>query len=117
MDRETAHRTLRGYGSVLKIGDENETYAFRASVIKKYVSEVLHLTIDAQHEGKGIEQVLLAFAAGISMVFATEVAFYFRSVYGSFTFPAFVALTVGYMFKDRIKQLGQTLEDHFHEGK
>ena len=107
--RETAHRTLRGYGSVLKIGDENETYTFRASVIKKYVSGVLHLSVDAQREGKGIEQVLLALAAGISMVFATAVAFYFQSVYGSFTFPAFVALIVGYMFKDRIKQLGQSL--------
>jgi hypothetical protein len=107
--RETAHRTLRGYGSVLKIGDENETYTFRASVIKKYVSRVLHLSVDAQREGKGIEQVLLALAAGISMVFATAVAFYFQSVYGSFTFPAFVALIVGYMFKDRIKQLGQSV--------
>lgn len=109
VDRETAHRISRGYGSVLKIDDENETYAFRASVIKKYVSGVLHLTIDAKREGKGTEQVLLALAAGISMLFATAVAFYFQSVYGSFTFPAFVALIVGYMFKDRIKQLGQTL--------
>ena len=107
--RETAHRISRGYGSVLQSGDENELYAFRSSVIKKYVSGVLHLSIDTQREGKGIEQVLLAFAAGISMVFATAVAFYFQSVYGSFTLPAFVALIVGYMFKDRIKQLGQAL--------
>jgi hypothetical protein len=109
VERETAHRNLRGYDSVLRIDDENETYAFRASVIKKYVSGVLHLSIEAQREGKGMEQVLLAIAAGISMFFATAVAFYFQSVYGSFTFPAFVALIVGYMFKDRIKQLGQTL--------
>jgi hypothetical protein len=109
VEKETEHRTMRGYGSVLRPGDENETYAFRASVIKKYVSEVLHLSIEAQREGKGIEQVLLALAAGISMVFATAVAFYFQRVYGTFTFPAFVALTVGYMFKDRIKQMGQTL--------
>ena len=109
VERETAHRTSRGYGTVLKIGDENELYAFRSSVIKKYVSGVLHLFIDTQREGKGIEQVLMALAAGISMIFATAVAFYVQSVYGSFTLPAFVALIVGYMFKDRIKQLGQTL--------
>ena len=107
--KETAHRVLYGYGSVLKLGDENETYAFRASVIKKYVSGVLHLSIDAQPEGKGMEQLLMALAAGISMIFATVVAFYFQSVYGSFTFPAFVALIIGYMFKDRIKEFGQTL--------
>jgi len=109
VERETVHRNLRGYDSVLKIDDENETYVFRASVIKKYVSQVLHLSIESQREGKGIEQVLLAIAAGISMFFATAVAFYFQSVYGSFTFPAFVALIVGYMFKDRIKQVGQTI--------
>jgi hypothetical protein len=109
IEKETAHRISRGYGSVLKVGDENEAYAFRSSVIKKYVSRVLHLSVDTQREGKGIEQVLLAVVAGISMVFATAVAFYFQSVYGSFTLPAFVALIVGYMFKDRIKQLGQTI--------
>lgn len=107
--KETAHRVLHGYGSILRVGDENETYAFRASVIKKYVSGVLHLSTDAQREGKGIEQLLLALAAGISMVFATVVAFYFQSIYGSFTFPAFVALIIGYMFKDRIKQFVQAL--------
>ncbi|HJQ14607.1 MAG TPA: hypothetical protein VJ830_07675 [Anaerolineales bacterium] len=109
IDKETAHRVSRGYGSVLKIDDENEAYIFRASVIKKYVGGVLHLSIDTQREGKGMEQLLLAIAAGISMFFATAVAFYFQSVYGSFTLPAFVALIIGYMFKDRIKQLGQTL--------
>jgi hypothetical protein len=107
--KETAHRVIHGYGSILKVGDENETYAFRASVLKKYVSGVLHLSTAAQREGGGIEQILLALAAGISMVFATIVAFYFQSVYGAFTFPAFVALIIGYMFKDRIKQFGQTL--------
>ncbi|HJS18553.1 MAG TPA: hypothetical protein VJ785_07380 [Anaerolineales bacterium] len=109
VERETTHRLSRGYGSVLEIDDDNEVYAFRASVIKKYVGSVLHLSVDTQREGKEMEQILLALAAGISMVFATAVAFYFQSVYGSFTFPAFVALIIGYMFKDRIKQLGQSL--------
>jgi hypothetical protein len=108
-EKETAHRVAHEYASLLNVNDENETYAFRASVIKKFVSGVLHLSIDAQREGKGIEQLLMALAAGISMVFATVVAFYFQSVYGSFTFPAFVALIVGYMFKDRIKEVGRAL--------
>jgi hypothetical protein len=109
VEQETTHRISHGYGSVLKVGDENETYTFRASVIKKYVSGVLHLSIDAQREGRGIEQMLMALAAGISMIFATVVAFYFQKVYGNFTFPAFAALVVGYMFKDRIKELGRAL--------
>jgi hypothetical protein len=48
-------------------------------------------------------------AAGLSMVFATVIAFYFQQQYGNFTFPFFIALVVGYMFKDRIKEVGRSL--------
>ena len=109
VEKETDHRLARGYGSILKEGDANETYVFRASVLKKFVGEVLHLSIDTQREGKGLEQILMALAAGVSMVFATVVAFYFQRIYGNFTFPVFVALVVGYMFKDRIKEAGRAL--------
>lgn len=106
---ETAHRVSHGYGSILKPDDENETYVFRASVLKKYVSGVLHLSTNSLREGRGVEQVLMALAAGISMIFATVVAFYFQSIYGNFTLPVFVALVAGYMFKDRIKEAGRDL--------
>ena len=56
-----------------------------------------------------MEQFLMAVAAGISMIFATVIAFYFQSIYGNFTFPVFVALVIGYMFKDRIKESGRAL--------
>ena len=109
IEKETSHRISRGYGSILKEQDDNETYVFRASVLKKYVGAVLHLSTEMQREGKGLEQILMALAAGISMVFATVVAFYFQSTYGNFTFPFFVALVVGYMFKDRIKETGRAI--------
>ena len=109
VETERNHRQLHGYGSILKAGDANEVYAFRASVLKKYVSSILHLSTDAQREGEGMEQLLMAIAAGVSMIFATIVAFYFQSVYGNFTFPVFVALVIGYMFKDRIKEVGRAL--------
>ncbi|MGB7874824.1 MAG: hypothetical protein WBL25_10610 [Anaerolineales bacterium] len=109
VEMERNHRKTHGYGSILKAGDANEVYAFRASVLKKYVSSILHLSTDAQREGKGMEQILMAIAAGVSMIFATVVAFYFQSIYGNFTFPVFVALVIGYMFKDRIKETGRAL--------
>jgi hypothetical protein len=115
VELERSHRLAHGYSSILKPGDANEVYAFRASVLKKYVSSILHLSTDAQREGRGVEQILMAIAAGVSMVFATVVAFYFQSIYGNITFPAFVALVVGYMFKDRIKELGRALlSDKLH---
>jgi hypothetical protein len=109
VEMERKHRKTHGYDSILQEGDANEVYAFRASVLKKYVSSILHLSTDAQREGKGMEQLLMAIAAGVSMIFATIVAFYFQSVYGNFTFPVFVALVIGYMFKDRIKEVGRAL--------
>lgn len=109
VEMERSHRVAHGYGSVLKPRDANEVYAFRASVLKKYVSSILHLSTDAEREGKGMEQILMAIAAGVSMIFATVVAFYFQAIYGNFTFPVFVALVIGYMFKDRIKELGRAL--------
>ena len=109
VETERSHRTSYGYGSVLQRGEANEEFAFRASVLKKYVSSILHLSTNAQTEGKGMEQILMAIAAGVSMIFATVVAFYFQRIYGNFTFPVFVALVIGYMFKDRIKEAGRAL--------
>lgn len=106
---ESKHRRAMGYGSVLKEDDDNETYVFRASVLKKYAASVLYLSTDVKREGRGTEQVLYAIAAGLSMVFATLLAFYFQSVYGNFTVPVFAALVVGYMFKDRIKELARDI--------
>ena len=52
-----------------------------------------------------MEQIYYSIAAGLSMIFATVVAFSFQKKYGNFTMPLFVALVVSYMLKDRIKEL------------
>lgn len=53
------------------------------------------------------EQVYYSIAAGISMIFATAIAFSFQQKYGNFTMPLFVALVISYMLKDRIKELAR----------
>lgn len=103
--RETKYRKTRGYESILVPGSDNETYLYRASILKKYASSVLFLNTDVQPDGKYWEQLILSFAAGIAMFFATAVAFYFQYQFGNFTLPFFIALVIGYMFKDRIKEL------------
>ncbi|MEW5957383.1 MAG: hypothetical protein AB1801_06650 [Chloroflexota bacterium] len=105
IEAEISHRRSHGYRSILKPDDQNEEFVYRASTLKRYAASVLFLSIAIQREGTGLEQLLYALAAGISMVFATVVAFYFQLIYGNVTFPLFVALVVGYMFKDRIKEL------------
>jgi len=106
---ETKYRKKRGYESILEEGRGNEKYLYRASVLKKYASSVLFLNIDVQPDGKYWEQIFFAIAAGIAMIFATGVAFFFQYRFGNFTLPVFIALVIGYMFKDRIKEGGRLL--------
>ncbi|RLT37998.1 MAG: hypothetical protein DWI57_12840 [Chloroflexi bacterium] len=88
---------------------DNEEYLFRASALKKFTSSVLYLSASVEPEGRTLEQLLFAAVAGVSMVFATVIAFYFQARFGTFTLPVFAALVVGYMFKDRIKEVGRLL--------
>ncbi len=104
---ETHYRKERGYTSILRPDNDNEEYIYRLSVLKKYASSVLFLSTNTQREGVALEQILYAIAAGLSMIFATIIGFYFQNKYGNFTFPFFIALVVGYMFKDRIKESGR----------
>lgn len=108
IEQETQRRLTYSSGSVVQ-AENDEEFLFRSSVLKKFTSSVLYLAIAVQQEGKTLEHLLYAFAAGISMIFATVVAFYAQRQYGMFTLPVFVALVVGYMFKDRIKELGRAL--------
>ena len=95
-----------GY-SVLEEGQEvhNANLLYRWNVLKKYVESDLFLSVDKRKSGVIAEQVYYSIAAGLSMIFATAVAFTFQQKYGNFTMPLFVALVVSYMLKDRIKEL------------
>lgn len=106
---ETGHRKALGYPSLLHETGDNEEYTYRLSVLKKYASSTLYLSTAVHREGANLEHVVYALAAGLAMVFATVVAFYFQQRYGNFTFPFFMALVVGYMFKDRIKETTKSL--------
>ena len=107
VQQESKHRRQHGFFSVLNELDENEEYLYRASVLKKYASSVLFLSADISRDGQRLTHISNALAAGIAMIFATLVAFYFQSNFGTFTLPVFAALVVGYMFKDRIKEIGR----------
>lgn len=86
---------------------KNRDLIFRFTLLKKFAESELFLTGHKKRDAVLIEQIYFSLAAGISMVFATAVAFSFQQKYGSFTMPLFVALVVSYMLKDRIKELGR----------
>jgi hypothetical protein len=107
VEQELAYRQAAGYPSLLNPDSDREEYLFRPSVLKKFSASVLYLALTVKREGTALEHLLFAGAAGVSMVFATLIAFYFQYRYGYYTFPFFMALVVGYMFKDRIKEGGR----------
>ncbi len=102
---EVRYREARGYPSVPDPEDDNEELIFRRNVLKKYMENVLFLDTRTHLEGKVLEHGLFGIAAGVSMLFATAVLFVSQSLYGTLTMPVFLALVIGYMFKDRIKEL------------
>jgi len=105
---EVSYKREKGYPVVERDSpDRNRDLVFRLSLLKKYAENELFLTTNKRRDGVWIEQVYLSIAAGISMVFATAIAFSFQQKFGNFTMPFFVALVVSYMLKDRIKELAR----------
>lgn len=103
---EMAYRNQKGYISVDKDNPvKNREFIFRRRILKKYVESDLFLRARKKKDGVLVEQIYYSLAAGLSMVFATAVAFSFQIKYGNFTMPLFIALVVSYMLKDRIKEL------------
>jgi hypothetical protein len=104
-EKEIDYRITNDYPSVSKPKRSNEEVLHRKSRLKKYIESNLFLNTQTRQEGVLTEQILFSIAAGLAMIFATAVAFASQMVYGTLTIPFFIALVIGYMFKDRIKEL------------
>lgn len=105
-----------------KSPDRNRRVVFKRGVLKKYMESELFLSTQKKEDAFLLKQFLYSLAAGISMVFATVVAFSFQQKYGNFTMPFFTAVVVGYMLKDRMKELGRfyfahKLSDRYYDLK
>ncbi|HRZ49985.1 MAG TPA: hypothetical protein P5338_11395, partial [Bacteroidales bacterium] len=108
IQQETAYRREKGYPVVEKKDPHhNRELILRLGSLKKFAENELFLTTNKKRDGVLVEQIYYSIAAGLSMVFATAIAFSFQMRYGNFTIPFFVALVVSYMLKDRIKELGR----------
>lgn len=100
------YRRSRGWSVIEKNSpDRNRSVISRLRMLQTYMENHLFLNANRKKDGALAEQVSFSIAAGISMIFATSIAFSFQQKYGNFTMPLFVALVVSYMLKDRIKEL------------
>lgn len=103
---EEKYKEEKGYLIVKPDSPENNReLIFRYGILKKFIESDLFLKVFKKRDGVFVEQIYFSLAAGLSMIFATSIAFYTQQKYGSFTMPLFVALVVSYMLKDRIKEL------------
>lgn len=85
--------------------DRNRDLVFRHGVLKKYIESDLFLFSRKKKDGMIAEQIVYSIAAGISMIFATVIAFWGALRYGAATPALFLALVISYMGKDRIKEV------------
>ncbi len=99
---EVDYRNNNKYPSIARKDSDNEVLLFRKSVLKKYMENILFLNTRVEEEGKIIEQIIFALAAGIAMFFFTWVVFYSQYKYGLTT--PLLLIVISYMFKDRIKE-------------
>jgi hypothetical protein len=84
----------------------NRNYIYRIKgILKKNIWDVLYLKINRKEDAQFFIQLLYGIAAGMAMIFATLVAFFAQRKYGNFSTPLFAALVIGYIFKDRLKEL------------
>ena len=86
---------------------ENRNLIYSHGILKKYVESALYLRVPKKRDGVMIEQLYYSLAAGLSMIFATIISFYFQKRFGNSTWPFFIVLVVSYMGKDRIKELAR----------
>ena len=86
-----------------QISQEQQLYRWR--LLTKYVSSCLFLNIKPHVGPTFLVHSLYGFAAAVSMIFATVIAFAWQGQYGALSANLFVALVIGYIFKDRIKDL------------
>ena len=107
IERESSYRAKLNPILVLSPKGSNEAYLSRDSFLKKYAESALYLAAKRKTDGIALEHAVYAVAAGVAMIFATGIAFYFQSVFGAFSLPLFAALVIGYMLKDRIKEIGR----------
>lgn len=116
--REIRYKKDNAYPSIEKEDPgHNHLIVSRFNTLKRYMESQLFLKVNMKEDGAFVRQFYYSVAAGISMIFATVIAFSFQMKYGNFTLPLFIALVAGYMLKDRIKELSRFYFSHKLESK
>ena len=77
----------------------------KIKLARRYCESVLFLKTDRRELGAVIQQIVFSLAAAFSMMLAMLIAFWSQQKYGDFTASFLVAMVLGYIVKDRLKEL------------
>lgn len=105
--QEMLYRADNYHASLAISGQDNELPLYRWSVLKKYVNAPLFLEIRRKGGQTFMFHVITSIAAAFAMIFATAVAFIWQMRHGAVSAPLFLALVIGYIFKDKMKELSR----------
>lgn len=104
---EIKYREKKYPESIATVGESNEAVLHRWSSLKRYISRYLFLDISHKKGAPILLHSIYGIAAAFSMIFATIIAFTWQGKYGALSVNLFLAMVVGYIFKDRIKEIGR----------
>lgn len=104
LNNEIEYRIARKYPLSSGNDKKNQELIRRWDRVKHFVADKLIINTRVDKESRYLEELLYSISAGIAMIFATAVAFYYNKVFGNFTIRFFFVLVISYMFKDRIKE-------------
>ena len=102
---EHDYKESRGYGVMTDDTLHNRQLAYHRGMLKKFIESELYIRLDKKKDGVAVQQIYYSIAAGVAMIFATAVAWFYQIRYGNITWPLFIVLVISYMLKDRIKDL------------
>lgn len=103
-DAEIKHRIKHKYRAVPDTEEDNSELLYRESSLKKVLANILFLNVETRRDGMMLENIFMAIAAAVAMIFVTAIAFIWQGLYlEEFSFSFFAVWVIAYMFKDRIK--------------
>lgn len=101
---EIQHRKNCKYRAVPDAKGDNSELLYRESALKKSLANILFLNVETRKDGIMLENIFMAFAAAVAMIFVTAIAFAWQGFsLENFSASFFIVWVIAYMFKDRIK--------------
>ena len=87
----------------------------KLTLLRRYCESVLYFNTKSRQLERVTEQVVFSLAAALAMALAMLIAFWSQQKYGNSSTSFLAAVVLGYIGKDRLKELGRNYTTHTYE--